>query len=104
MSFNFKLLHGLLVTRQRLHHLTPAASPTCTDCEADVEEDLQHALVDCNLITGVGRTLHHIVQSNLPDVTAAAMLRLELINLVEEAELSTVTFISAFLQEVWNKT
>ena len=105
VSFNFKLLHGLLVTRQRLHHLTPAAAATCFHCDAQVDEDLQHALIYCSYNHGVGQALLHPVQASMPELSATSLLRLELPSLATDAdaELSTVTFISTVLQEIWNK-
>ena len=105
VTFNFKLLHGLLVTRQRLHHLTPAAAPTCAHCDAQVEEDLQHALIDCSYNHGAGQAVLHSVQASMPELTATSLLRLELPSLATDvdAELCTVTFISTVLQEIWNK-
>ena len=102
-SFNFKLLHDLLITRQRLHQITPAATALCSHCDAQAEEDLQHALVDCGYNNGAGQTLLNIVHTSLPDMTTASLLRLELTSVEIEDELSTVTFISAFLKEIWDK-
>ena len=102
-SFNFKLLHGLLVTKQRLHQLTPASSATCNLCEDQVEEDLQHAFIHCKYNNEAGQTLLTIVQNHIPDITAASLLRLELRNLPEDNELSVTTFISTFLLCLWEK-
>ena len=102
-SFNFKLLHDLLITRQRLHQIIPAATAICSHCDAHAEEDLQHALVNCSYNNGAGQNLLHIVQTSLPDMTAASLLRLELTSVELDDELSTVTFISAFLKEIWDK-
>ena len=102
-SFNFKLLHDLLITRQRLNQITPAAPALCSHCDAQVEEDLQHALVECSYNNGAGQTLLHTVQTSLPDITTASLLRLELTSVELDDELSTVTFISAFLKEIWDK-
>ena len=101
-SFNFKLLHRLLVTRQRLHHLTPAAAPTCSHCGDQVVEDLEHALVNCSYNDGTGQLLLRTVQIHSPQVTASALLRLEL-NLQESLELPLTTFISTVLLTVWEK-
>ena len=97
-SFNSKLLHGLLVTRHRLHHMNQVASATCTLCSDDNEEDIAHALVYCGYNDSVGHDLH-IVQDYVPGLTVASMLRFELSNLEEETELAVVTFISALLLE-----
>ena len=46
-SFNFKLLHKLLVTKEWIHHLAPAASPLCSH-SSNANEDLLHALINCD--------------------------------------------------------
>ena len=103
ITFNFKLLHGLLVTRQRLHHLTPAATAACSHCQAQVEEDLPHALVDCSYNNGAGQALFQAVQVHVPELTVVSLLRLELPSLEADDELCIVTMISAILQEIWSK-
>ena len=50
-SFNFKLLHLLLPTKARLHHLTPNTSPLCSLCTEMAVEDVKHALHCCNAAT-----------------------------------------------------
>ena len=92
------------MTRQRLHHLTPAAVATCSQYDAQVEEDLQHALIDFSYNHGAGQALLHTVQVSMPELSVTSLLRLELPRLTTyvDAELSTVTFISTVLQEIWN--
>ena len=102
-SFNFKLVHGLLVTKKRMHQLNPVTPSTCTHCNDLVEEDLQHALLSCSYNDGVGQSLLAAVQNILPDVTPDCLLRLELGNLQEDDELSLVTVISTCLMETWKK-
>ena len=101
-SFNFKLLHSLLVTRSRLHHLNQAASANCILCTDNTEEDISHALISCEYNDSVGQDLHHIVQDYVPGLTVPSMLRLELSDVEEETELVVVTFISTILREIWN--
>ena len=102
-SFNFKLLHGLLVTKQRIHHFTQGTAATCTHCDASVDEDLQHALVHCNYNNGVGLSLLSVAQKHLSHLTADSLLRLELAGLPEEYELPLVTLLSAGLSAIWDK-
>jgi hypothetical protein len=102
-TFNFKLLHGLLVTRLRLHHFTPAATATCTHCDDHADEDLRHALLQCSFNHGTGQTLLQIVKTQIPTMTAASLLRLELANLDEDTEYSLATFISTTLLSIWDK-
>ena len=102
-SFNFKLLHGLLVTKERLHHLTPATSTTCSHCKDKVTESLQHALLYCPYNNDVGQRLLTAVEHQVPDITPESLLRLELKNIPEDSELSTIFFISSILMEIWEK-
>ena len=70
ISFNFKLLHGLLPVKDRLHHLTPATSPTCSLCTDAKKEDLEHSLLNCSYNGGVGlallSTIHRYVVALTP--------------------------------------
>ena len=103
LSFNFKLLHGLLVTKQRMHQFSPGTPATCTHCDDDIEEDLQHALINCGYNDGVGQALLSAVHVHLPDASVAALLRLELTDLSEELQLPMVTFISSILLIIWER-
>ena len=102
-SFNFKLLHGLLVTKERLQQLTPATSATCTHCHDLVNEDLQYALLHCQYNDGVGQSLLLALQNLSPTITPSSLLRLELDDIPEDSELSAITFISTCLMEVWTR-
>ena len=84
-SFNFKLLHRLLVTKERYHVLTPAVSPLCPLCSLE-NEDLQHAFITCNFNHNVGNKLLDSVKNILPEISAPALLRSELSNLSEDLE------------------
>ena len=102
-SFNFKLLHGLLVIKQRLHQFTPGTPSTCSHCDHQVEEDLQHALIHCSFNNGVGQSLLSVAQNHIPDITSASLLCLKLFNLPEDSELPMVTLLSATLLAIWEK-
>ena len=102
-SFNFKLLHGLLVTKKRMHQLNPASRPTCPHCQDHVDEDLKHALLDCSYNDGAGQSLLAAVQSHLPHVDPDNLLQLELGNVNDDDLLSIVTLISHCLREIWTK-
>ena len=45
-SFVFKLIHCLLPSKERLHHLTPATSPLCW-CDSGQHETYQHLFFEC---------------------------------------------------------
>ena len=82
-SFNFKLLHGLLPVRERLHHLTPTTSPSCTLCNEPVSEDVQHALLTCSYNGGSGQALLDILSTFIPDLTYGDLLLLQFPDLSE---------------------
>ena len=98
-SFNFKLLHRLLVTKERLHHLTPAGSPLCSFC-SNINEDLEHALITCDYNHDVGNKLLSTVQNYIPQISGQALLRLELAGLPEEVEFCLTYFISSILMTI----
>ena len=79
-SFNFKLLHKLLVTKERLHHLTPASSPLCSHC-SNANEDVLHALIYCDYNQDAGHRVLTTAQQYIPAISGHALLRLELTDL-----------------------
>ena len=101
-SFNFKLLHGLLVTRERLHQMTPNTSPICSLC-SEHNEDLHHALVTCEYNNSAGTALLNSVKNLIPNITGPALLRLELTDLPEDSELPITFFVSSILLAIWDK-
>ena len=101
-SFNFKLLHKLLVSRERLHQLTPATSPLCSLCSRE-NEDLMHALINCDFNNNVGNTLLNLIKLYVPSLTGPSLLRLELTNLPEEKLFSVTFFTSTILKTIWDK-
>ena len=103
LSFNFKLLHQLLVTKKRTHQFNPRNPATCCHCDENVEEDLQHSLLNCSYNDGAGQVLLSAVQAHLPHTSAAALLRLELTTMPEDLELPMVTIISCILSSIWEK-
>ena len=80
-SFLFKLVHRLLVTRERLHRTNPAASPSCRSqgCQAQPVENLEHALFLCPANKNVGKGVLHILCEHHPHITAEAALHLDLV-------------------------
>ena len=102
-SFNFKLIHGLLVTKKRQHHLNPRSSPICSHCNLQIEEDLTHALIQCSYNNGVGLSLVSVADIYIPDIHTSSLLRLELSNLSGSHELPLVTITSTILSSIWEK-
>ena len=101
-TFNFKLLHRLLVTRERQHQLGTAASPLCPLC-SNASEDLQHALIQCDYNHDVGKKLLGSIKNYIPEISGPALLRLELPNIAEDLEFSLTFFTSSILMFIWDK-
>ena len=101
-SFNFKLLHQLLVCRVRLHQLNPTASPMCSLC-SQTNEDLLHVFFDCDYNNDVGKTLLNTVKNSIPSITAEALLHLELAHLPADYEFPITYFTSFILMTIWEK-
>ena len=95
--------HVVLVTRQRLYNLTPAATAICSYCDDQTDEDVRHAFIECSFNNGVGQSVLQTVQTYIPAMTAASLLRLELANLEDATEYSLATFVSASLLAIWDK-
>ena len=101
-TFNFKLLHGLLVTKLRQNHFKSSISPLCPLCSKS-NEDLHHALITCEFNNGVGQLLLSTVHSFIPTISGPALLRLELSELQEDQELPITLFTSSILLAIWEK-
>ena len=61
-SFQFKLIHQILPTQERISRTKPNSSPNCKaqDCQGEIES-LEHALINCLANQGVGARLFEIV-------------------------------------------
>ena len=103
VRINFKLLNELLVSSQRLLHLHHAATATCTHCEEQMDENLQHALIQCSYKSGIGQNLLRVVKTYVPAMSATSLLCLELSSLEDETLYSLATLISALLLSIWNR-
>ena len=101
-SFNFKLLHCLLVTNQRLNRFNRNTSPTCNLCDFPGEEDLMHCLINCDFNDQVGNRLTEIIRTIQPNLSPEAILRLDF-DITEEKELAATFFTSSCLCEIWKK-
>ena len=68
-SFNFKLLHQLLPTNERLSQFLPNTRPECTLCQADVPESLVHALFSCVKNSEAAEALLQLTRPYDPRIT-----------------------------------
>ena len=101
-SFLFRLVHKLLVTKERQSRTNPASSPTCTalGCGSGCVKNLEHALTQCQANNGVGMALMQTL--TVPTLTPAEALRLE-INVSAEEELPLVWLLAATLLSIWEQ-
>ena len=77
-SFQFKVLHDLLPTQERISRIGVAgdAQELCLLCRLD-KEDLSHCFFHCPRNLGVGLRLLGCVQQILPGLSGEAALRLD---------------------------
>ena len=102
-SFNFKLIHGLLVTKKRKQELKRLASSCCTHCDENVEEDLKHALFECNFNNNIGNKILTTLQQLDEDINPEKILSFDLRRIEEVKELPAMIFTYTGLMEIWNK-
>ena len=103
-SFLFKLLHKLLVTKERLNRTNQLASSICQarGCSEDSVETLEHALVSCRANNNMGMALMHTLRLNQYHLTVDAALRLEL-TAEEDDELPLTWLLAATFQAIWEQ-
>ena len=76
-SLLFKLIHTLLPSRERVHHLTPTSSPLCW-CGCGAEEDYKHLFFQCSKNNEAGEAMLSCLKSYDRNISAERALRLEL--------------------------
>ena len=100
ISFNLRLLHGLLVTRKGLFKMKKASNTLCNLCDAM----LDHSLIFCIFNNDVGMKALQIADETCPGgLTSDKLLRLESHNCSEDVERALVIFSSVILKTVWDK-
>ena len=98
-SFLFKLIHTLLPSKERIHHLTPASSPLCW-CGNGEEESYMHLFYKCPRNREAAEALLRCVQAYDEKLTAEKSLRLE-IAADEVFILPTVSVLATGLELIW---
>jgi hypothetical protein len=106
-SFLFRLVHKLLVTKERQNRTNAVVSPICQaqGCGGEAVENLEHALVQCSANSNIGSALMHSVHTlrlHHHDLPVDAALRLELV-VDEEEELPLVWLLAATLLSIWEQ-
>ena len=98
-SFLFKLIHRLLPSKERLHHLTPASSPLCP-CGNGENETYQHLFYSCVKNAQAGRALLHCLQSYDHSLTEEKSLRVE-IESDDPFTFASVSLLATGLALIW---
>ena len=93
------MIHTLLPSRERVHHLTQTSSPLCW-CESGAEEDYQHLFFDCVKNSEAGEAVLTCVRSYDRSLTTEKALRLELKG-DECFLLPSVVLLASGLQYIW---
>ena len=103
ISFQFKMLHRLLPTRQRVARLglDEGQAGLCLQCRREVE-DCVHCFFDCPQNMVVGLALLGCVQQLCPGLSADAAVRLELgVRLSDEENLAALCILTTGLKYIW---
>ena len=98
-SFLFKLIHTLLPSKERIHHLTQASSPLCW-CNTGAVESYQHLFYHCEKNSEAGQALLRCVMSYDRSLSEVKSLRLEL-NPDEPFLLASISLLSSGLELIW---
>ena len=99
-TFLFKMLQGILPTRERLHRLGKAASPDCVFC-AGQTDNLEHLFI-CVNNTQVMNPLLNCLNIHLDNITPETLSNLNL-HTTESMELPIVWLLSTTLLLIWEE-
>ena len=103
ISFQFKVLHDLLPTQERIARIGLAGEhqELCSQCRLD-REDLVHCFFDCPRNSGVGLRLLGCVQQVIPGLSSDAALRLDFgTDLSDIEELAIQGILVCGLKYIW---
>ena len=98
-SFLFKLIHELLPSKERIHHLSQTSSPLCW-CNSGALETYQHLFFHCDKNSQSGQALLRCVQSYDRNLSEVKSLRLEL-TADEPFLLASISLLSSGLELIW---
>ena len=98
-SFLFKLMHTLLPSKERVHHLTPASSPLCW-CNTGAAESYEHLFYECEKNKESGQALLRCIKSYDSSLSQVKSLRLEL-TADEPFLLASISLLASGLQLIW---
>ena len=93
------MIHTLLPSRERVHHLTQTSSPLCW-CESGADETYQHLFFDCVKNRAAGEAIIRCVRAYDNSLTTEKAMRLELFG-DECSLLPSVVLLATGLQYIW---
>ena len=99
-SFLFRLIHTLLPSKERVHHLTPTTSPLCW-CGTGDQEDYRHMFFQCLKNLDAGQALLRCIRSYDRAATEVRSLRLEL-QADDPFLLPSATILAIGLELIWD--
>ena len=102
-SFLWRMLHDLLPTQSKLHHMGSTNSPTCKILNCMEDGTPLHELVYCDGNDSVGLKLLHNLQLHIPGLSAADALRLEHGNIDVDMSLPLTLLTAITLNYVWKE-
>ena len=103
ISFQFKMVHRLLPTRDRIARLglDEGQAGICLHCRLEVE-NLSHCFFDCTKNMLVGLALLGCVQQLIPGLSAEAAVRLDWgLVLPDEENLAALCTLTTGLKYIW---
>ena len=98
-SFLYKLIHTLLPSKERVHHLTPTSSALCW-CDSGEQETYEHLFFHCSKNRGAGEALLRCAKAYDQNLTLDKVLRME-IGADETFLLPTVVILATGLEYIW---
>ena len=102
-SFNFKLLHGLLPVKSRIHEILHANQSECNLCSSSCQETFLHAFHDCPYNNDVFSSLLKVLRIKCPKINEIDLLCFAFDDLSEDEVLPVMFFVSSFLLEIWSR-
>ena len=100
-SFLFKMLHNILPTNSRLHHLKQKDCPACSHCSSGSADDCQHALLNCSKNVDVNNWVTSFTRKVVPNCSLLDIITLNL-DLTEEMKFPLVWALAHVLSLVWH--
>ena len=95
------MMHDLLSTQSRLHHMGSINSPLCKMPDCSEEGTLLHELINCSSNDEVGHNLVFCLQNHVPGLEADASLRLEHGDISAETSLPVTLLTAITLNHIW---